>query len=243
MSAAMTAAGRWRPMSHATTSNSSAPRTLVALLVAMTAGVCPAQADVRVPGVAIRIYDGASVDAATRSAALRTAADIVAASGVSAAWQDCAGGGALPRCDLARGPRDLMIRILTRGGADAPHPGSLAGRTEASPSRVVLGFAAVEPGSGAGVLATIYMDRVRVTARHLGLSTSVLLGRVIAHEVGHLLGSAGHMDRGMMREVWTDAQLAHDRPEDWRFTPSERPGSSDPGSDDHTGDAEANPTR
>jgi hypothetical protein len=233
MSAAMTAAGRRRPMSYATTSNSSAPRTLVALLVAMTAGVCPAQADVRAPGVAIRIYDGASVDAAIRSAAMRTAADIVGGSGVSAAWHDCAGGGASRRCDLARGPHDLMIRILTRAGA--ADPGSLVGRTEAWPSRVVLGVAALEPASGAGVLATIYMDRIRVTARHLGLSTSVLLGRVIAHEVGHLLGSAGHTDRGMMREVWTDAQLARDRPDDWRFTPSEP--SARPGDDVHTGDA------
>ena len=212
-------------------SNSTAPKTLVALLVVMTAGVCPAQADVRAPGVAIRIYDGASVDAATRGAAMRTAADIVAGGGVSAAWQDCAGGGASRRCDLARGPRDLMIRILP-GAGGAPPP---------SPSRVVLGFAALEPASGAGVLATIYMDRVRVTARHLGLSTSVLLGRVIAHEVGHLLGSPGHTDRGMMREVWTDAQLARDRPDDWRFTPSER--SASPGGDAHTGDAEAHPSR
>src|SRR5688500_16050104 len=128
----MTAAGRGRPMSYATMSNSSAPKTLVALLVAMTAGVCPAQADVRAPGVAIRIYDGASVDAATRSAAMRTAADIVAGSGVTTAWHDCAGGGASRRCDLARGPHDLMIRILPRAGA--AEPGSLAGRSEACPS-------------------------------------------------------------------------------------------------------------
>ena len=242
MSAARTAAGRWRPMSYATTSNSSAPRTVVALLVVMTAGVCPAHADFRASGLAIRIYDGASVDAATRRAAMRTAADIVAGSGVSAAWHDCAGGGASRRCDLARGPHDLMIRILTRAAGDAaPHPGSLVGRTEASPSRVVLGFAVLEPASSAGVLATIYMDRVRETARHLGLSTSVLLGRVIAHEVGHLLGSAGHTDRGVMREVWTDAQLARDRPDDWRFTPSEPSGR--PADDVHTGNAETEPAR
>src|SRR5688500_2098812 len=152
----MTAAGRGRPMSYATMSNSSAPKTLVALLVAMTAGVCPAQADVRVPGVAIRVYDGASVDAATRGAAMRTAADIVAGSGVSAAWHDCASVGASRRCDLARGPHDLMIRILTRAGTAAQRPGSLVGRTEAWPSRVVLGFAALD-ASGAGVFATIYM--------------------------------------------------------------------------------------
>ena len=197
----------------------------------MTAGVCPAQADTRAPGVAIRIYDGASVDAATRGAAMRTAADIVAGGGVSAAWQDCASGDASRRCDLTRGPRDLMIRIL-------PGPGAT---TRPSPSRVVLGVAALEPSSGAGVLATIYMDRVRMTARQLGLSTSVLLGRVIAHEVGHLLGSPGHTDRGMMREVWTDAQLAHDHPDDWRFTLSERSGGT--GGDAHAGDAEAHPTR
>jgi hypothetical protein len=240
MSAAMTAAGRWRPMSYAATSNSSAPRTLVALLVVMTGGVCPARADVRAPGVVIRIYDGASVDAATRSAAIRTAEDIVAGSGVSAGWQDCAAGGASRRCGPARGPNDVMIRILPRAGAAAQHPGSVAGPTQAWPSRVVLGFAALERASGAGVLATIYMDRVRVTARQLGLSTSVLLGRVIAHEVGHLLGSAGHTDRGVMREVWTDAQLAHDRPDDWRFTspePSGRAGNV------HTGEAETDPAR
>ena len=45
-----------------------------------------------------------------------------------------------------------------------------------------------------------------------------LLGRVIAHEVGHLLhGKEGHGRSGIMREVWTGAELSLNRRGDWLF--------------------------
>jgi hypothetical protein len=100
--------------------------------------------------------------------------------------------------------------------------GSTVAEAAAGTSRTMLGFAIVPP-TGTGVLATIFMDRVRAAAGRTAIDASVLLGRAIAHEVGHLLlATSGHTDRGLMREVWTDAELAGDRADDWRFAPAER---------------------
>jgi hypothetical protein len=67
------------------------------------------------------------------------------------------------------------------------------------------------------------MDRVQAIAQRTSIPSGSLLGRAIAHEVGHLLlGTNAHAPRGLMREIWTDAELALERREDWLFAPSER---------------------
>ena len=190
-------------------------RTLVALLLTLSGAVPSALAEGLSAPLSIRIYDGAGVDAATRGAAIETAAAILAKSGGNAVWLDCTGDTPSRRCDPARGARDLIIRILPTGASPlAPRLASIA-PAAAGTSRQMLGFAVVPP-TGTGVLATIFMDRVRTTAERTSVHAAVLLGRAIAHEVGHLLlGDTGHSDRGLMREVWTDAQLRNDRAEDW----------------------------
>ena len=72
-------------------------------------------------------------------------------------------------------------------------------------------------------MATIYYDRVLHVARRAGLDASDLLGRAMAHEIGHLLLRVpGHNRSGLMRAVWTDAELAQNRRDDWSFTDAER---------------------
>jgi hypothetical protein len=49
-----------------------------------------------------------------------------------------------------------------------------------------------------------------------------LLGRAIAHEIGHLLlRSNAHAESGLMREVWTAEQVVRNRREDWTFSPGQ----------------------
>ena len=169
----------------------------------------------------IRLYDGAASDAAVRRDALDTAAAILADSGVRARWLDCTLDQGVRRCDPERSS-DLMIRIVPSIVAEDAPSGATIGPATAGFARRVLGFAVV-PESGGGVLATIFMEGVREAASRAGVPLSVLLGRAIAHEIGHLLlGSSGHGDRGLMREIWTDAELAANHPGDWRFTPSEQ---------------------
>jgi len=190
---------------------------ILSLLAVMTAA-----AEEIVSSPVIRIYDGGATDPHTRSNALVTAASIVAESGVDAAWRDCTPAGTAPPCDRVRGPRDLMIRILTSNAA-SDHHSTGAMRRDGAVHGSTLGFAVVESGSRTGVLGTIFMDRVRTTAERTGVDPAVLLGRAIAHEAGHLmLRTAGHVHTGLMRGVWTDEELVQDRRDDWLFAPAQR---------------------
>jgi hypothetical protein len=72
-------------------------------------------------------------------------------------------------------------------------------------------------------MATVFHDQVEAVARRTGVARSELLGRALAHEVGHLLlGVRGHSRTGIMRAVWTDDELTRDRPDDWLFASADR---------------------
>ena len=75
---------------------------------------------------------------------------------------------------------------------------------------------------GRGTLSTVYVTRVEAMARAAGATADVLLGRVIAHELGHLLiGTARHSSTGLMRAEWSVTELRRRRDDDWRFTPTD----------------------
>ena len=62
-------------------------------------------------------------------------------------------------------------------------------------------------------------SRRRSMARAANLDTGTLLGRVMAHEIGHLLlGTAMHRPSGLMRAEWSTTLLARRIPNDWRFS-------------------------
>ncbi len=86
-----------------------------------------------------------------------------------------------------------------------------------------LGFSVIDPAAGSGTLATIFINRVEDSARHAGSDLALLLGRAIAHEVGHLiLRTNAHADEGLMRAIWTEQELARNAPDDWVFASSDR---------------------
>jgi hypothetical protein len=166
--------------------------------------VCPARAG-DVP-IVVRVYDMATANAGGRTDALREAAHALASASVAVEWRDCSRGGASYPCRTVRGAAELVVRIMS-DNAQSPDE---------------LGFAPVDPAGRATVIATVYYDGVRRAASRTGLDEHVLLGRAIAHEIGHLLLRApGHGDSGLMRPLWTDAELAANRPADWAFTDEE----------------------
>jgi hypothetical protein len=72
------------------------------------------------------------------------------------------------------------------------------------------------------VLATIYVDRVMLLAVLTGADAATLLGRAIAHEMGHLLlATNAHATHGLMRAVWSGEELRSERGSDWIFTKEE----------------------
>lgn len=190
-------------------------------------GVLVAPLDLRAeepqPRILIRMYDTAATGALVREGAMRTTSDIVRDAGVAVQWMDCSRGGADYPCRTLREARELVIRIMPTAGESSGARDSLSIRGTVGDRDLRLGFAAVDPGIQVGVLATIYYDRVQTVAGRGGLETGELLGRAMAHEVGHLLlRAAGHSPSGLMRAVWADEELIENRREDWVFSSRDR---------------------
>ena len=85
-----------------------------------------------------------------------------------------------------------------------------------------LGYALVDARTRSGALATIYVERVEWLSSAARVDPRPLLGRAIAHEVGHLLlGTNGHTDAGLMRPVWSCDALRRNDSSDWVFAQSD----------------------
>jgi hypothetical protein len=170
--------------------------------------------------VTVRVYDNTGATDAERRPSLRVAASIVSAASVELLWHTCtepAGPAASSDTRRARAcatplaPGELAVRIVRSGtaadGARRPLP---------------LGDAMINSQTGAGVLATIYLDRVNWMAEQTGVDARALLGRAIAHELGHLLMATGaHGPNGLMRPVWSQSEIRRHQVEDWIFRPGE----------------------
>jgi hypothetical protein len=154
--------------------------------------------------VVVRVYETGIGDPAMRAAAIETASSIVEKAGISVEWYDCTDNGRRPVCQDARRAGNFIARLMP-----TLSPG---------PTMPPLGFAVVDPETHAGKMATVFHDQIDAVARRTGVARSELLGRALAHEVGHLLlGVRGHSRTGIMRAVWTDEELTRDRAEDWLF--------------------------
>jgi hypothetical protein len=138
---------------------------------------------------------------AEKVATARAAADrSLKSAGVTVRWAECP-------CGTPTGPVELMVRL-----ADAT--------PESEPAS--LGFSYVDIDRKAGTLATLFPDRVRALAGAARVDEGELLGRAMAHEIGHLIiGTREHGSEGLMRGRWTSIELAKNRPVDWEFSRSD----------------------
>ena len=151
----------------------------------------------------VRLYDAAGLAPAERQLAVDTATAILDAAHVPTTWPSCA-----VACATPLHPGEVAIRVARSGAAIDPA------------AAFELGYSAIDPVTGGGVLATVYLDRAEWVAARAGVGVGVVVGRAMAHEIGHLLlGSDGHDRRGVMRAVWSPDSLNRDRGSDWRFTP------------------------
>ena len=156
--------------------------------------------------VVVRVYDNTGATDAERRPSLSIAASIVSAASVELHWKSC------PRaCDTPLAPGELAIRIIRSGAVD-----------DGSRRAMPLGDAMLNSQTGRGVLATIYIDRVNWMAEQTGVDARALLGRAIAHELGHLLMATGaHGANGLMRPVWSPSEIRRHQVDDWVFRPRE----------------------
>jgi hypothetical protein len=149
------------------------------------------------------------------TAARRTAGTILRQAGVEVLWLECAAAvdqHAAPagECQTPIAWNEVVLRLVPAGTADPRR------------HHVSLGFSSVDLQTRGGTLATVYSDRIRALAQRAGTDPADLLGRAIAHEVGHLLlGTNQHSAGGLMRAIWSDTELRRNLPLDWLFSEAE----------------------
>jgi hypothetical protein len=161
----------------------------------------------------LRVFDRSGDSAESRQAAMLAADSILREADVTATWIDCTKGAQLAShaaCTDPLGSGELAIRITEAPREDAPK------------SQRALGYSLVEPEVG-GTLATIFSDRVAWLAATSDTRYTALLGRAVAHEIGHLvIGTSEHSPAGLMRAIWTSEELVRDEHNDWLFTADDR---------------------
>lgn len=157
------------------------------------------------PTLAVRVYDLYGLSPEDRAAAMTIAVDTLKHAGVAMTWIDCSRvGDQLPAgCLTLLHEREVVVRIQHR--------------TERGPH--ILGSAIVKDDGSPGVLASIFAASIADRSAKSGVPMTTILGRVTAHEIGHLLlGSNSHGPHGLMRAAW-NVRWPHSS--DWRFSRSD----------------------
>jgi hypothetical protein len=161
------------------------------------------------PAIIVRTYTQAD-SAGDIRAARRAAGAILGTAGIHVAWLECGVPAEIAEtadpCKQIRRSTELVVRVLPAGTVDS------------RPRVDTLGFAFVDVDAAGGWLATVYSDRVARMAKGAGVDIAELLGRAIAHEIGHLLlGTNEHATHGLMRASWSGADLRRNRATQWLF--------------------------
>jgi hypothetical protein len=193
------------------------PAALAAVALLATAAYAGGSAAVILDSLIIRVYDNAGVPANQRARALSRANAILARTDIAVEWIDCPARQSLAKegsssavCATPPTSQELVIRLVrsTSGTLGMGH--------------AALGYSLIDAETSTGTIGTVFIDRVEQLANSVTLETATLMGRAIAHEIGHLiLGSNQHSDAGLMREIWTVEQLRKNRTVDWVFLPAE----------------------
>jgi hypothetical protein len=170
----------------------------------------------------VRVYQKAGLPPALEQRALTEAETVLRAGLVDVRWHDCAGPKPTSACSVPPGPSEVLL--VVRAGLPCQD------------TAATLGKAVIVP-RGRGVLATVDVSCVSWLATAARTDVAVLLGRVVAHELGHLMmRTSTHTRRGLMRAYWTPQEVRRNQAADWAFTAEDvgamrelRPGhSTDP---------------
>ena len=192
--------------------------------------------------VVIRTYNYAQVPAEDLTHARETVNRTFGRAGISLRWVDCW----VPSSIVHRPSTSLgatlssssFDELRTKGRPSSSDAAACAEplregtefvlRLMASPARssgarhVALGSSLVDRGAASGALITADPDLVASIAQSANADFATLLGRSLAHEVGHLLlGQTRHSRSGLMRAVWSQDELRGIRPANWGFSRAE----------------------
>jgi hypothetical protein len=148
----------------------------------------PAFGEDEPPAITVLVANYSQASPAILVAAEREAGRILGRAGLRASWLECSVGPSSPQEPCRKAPQatDIRIRILAAPVLDKFQDS-------------VFGFA-VHP-----VLASVYYEFALRRARNddAEFELPIILGCVMAHELGHLLlGSNSHSNKGIMLPRW-----------------------------------------
>jgi len=149
--------------------------------------------------IEVHIYNYSAVSHEMLARAEHESARIFERIGVATIWLDCplTSQEAVRNraCALPDAPTRLALRLQSNSMADSLGVGG-----------DIFGSALLPANESFGVVANVYADRTRELAD--GREFEVILGRVIAHELGHLLlGKNAHSAAGIMHARWRRSGL------------------------------------
>ena len=152
------------------------------------------------PRLTVRIYNYARVHQGTLEGAERVARQVFQQAGIETMWLHCALNqqevADNPTCEREFGPDSLLIRLLPERMARKLTRGS------------ELGYAILFEHDSFETEAYAFYDRAKELAETRIASITILLGHVLAHEMGHLLLGVGqHSSRGLMKANWKEKEL------------------------------------
>jgi hypothetical protein len=149
--------------------------------------------------ITLRVYDYARENRSALLAAEAEATRILGQAGVSSRFLDCPTSSAqssiYPDCQLSWQVNDYVLEVLPEGMT------ALLGKSEDA-------LGSTPACTGPYCTAIVFYDQVESMANGATAAAPALLGRAIAHEIGHLLlGANTHSPSGIMRARWSAQQL------------------------------------
>jgi hypothetical protein len=161
--------------------------------------------------ITLSVYNYAQVNRPALLAAESEATRILGQAGVELRWVGCptpqADRNNYPDCPSAWQENDFVMRVM---------PKAMVGLQEKTED--TLG-SAIGCDSGPCSVAGVYFDRVWSLSGGATAPMPTLLGRVMAHEIGHLLlGPHAHSRTGIMRAFWVDHELSTAATQELVFT-------------------------
>jgi len=116
-----------------------------------------------------------------------------------------------PACQVAPGPTKLALRILSQ---------SMAERVRQAEDS--FGFAMFPEDESFAIIANVFSHDAEALAHRHGMRHGLVLGHLVAHELGHLLlGAGSHSSQGIMHVPWGVKELDMIRRRSMVFTSRE----------------------